>query len=70
MSDTCTWKEQATELHYPTFETECGRIYFFADGGPIDNEVEQCPYCGRDVVEELAPAVRQKGLTMDQEHWL
>jgi hypothetical protein len=29
-----------------TWDTECGEVWQFMDGGPVDNDVEFCPYCG------------------------
>ena len=46
---TCTWEQDEWHGHW---ETECEHIFEFTDGGPLENEMVYCPYCGRKIKEE------------------
>lgn len=42
MSTACTWRENEDGQ----WETACGRVWEFNDGGPADNHCRFCFYCG------------------------
>jgi hypothetical protein len=47
----CTWTKSA-DLHMPdTFNSSCGVVWTFTDGGPGENNVRFCPGCGSKVVK-------------------
>lgn len=41
----CTWTHENHEGDY--WETDCGETFAFIDGGPRENKMQFCPYCGR-----------------------
>ena len=45
---TCTW----TENEDGVYETNCGNLFVFNDGGPVENDFRYCPYCGRELREQ------------------
>ena len=45
---TCTW----TEDEDGNWETECGDMFAFIDGGPVANNCKYCPYCERQLREK------------------
>ena len=44
----CRWKEEDQGESWSTF---CGNAWSFFDGGPTDNKVVYCPFCGRKLRE-------------------
>ena len=34
------------------WESACGNAFVFAAGGPVENEMAWCPYCGKKLEEE------------------
>jgi hypothetical protein len=46
---TCTWTEDSEG----TWQTECGDAFVFTDGGPVENSVRYCCYCGKCI--EIKP---------------
>lgn len=43
---TCQWSlEENGEEEY--WHTSCDHDFFFLEGGPADNELKFCPYCGK-----------------------
>ena len=44
---TCNWSED--EDGY--WETECGDMHCFLDGGPTENKYQFCPYCRGEIIE-------------------
>ena len=49
----CGWK-CAGEFDPDTWETNCGHAWTFVDGGPKDNNVNFCMYCGNKVAAQEA----------------
>ena len=49
MSDTtyCPWTEVVGHWSDGHWETGCGEAFNFFDGGPIENRMNYCPYCGK-----------------------
>jgi len=43
----CIWAEDADG----NWETSCGEMHCFFNGGVEDNEYRHCPYCGRRIEE-------------------
>ena len=48
---TCHWQLTDPDFDSNTFETECGKMWTFVDGGVEDNGLKYCPYCGGKVDE-------------------
>jgi predicted RNA-binding Zn-ribbon protein involved in translation (DUF1610 family) len=42
---TCDWAENQDGA----YETSCGEIFEFTNGGPKDNKFTHCPYCGKEL---------------------
>ncbi len=43
---TCEWKVH-DDVHMPgTYETECGQLWSFVDGGLNENKTRYCHHCG------------------------
>lgn len=50
---TCTWT-QHDDVHMPsTYETECGALWSFVEGGPSENKTKFCHGCGGLVCEPI-----------------
>ena len=47
---TCTWTEQDDQDMPGTYESSCGEIWSFIDGGVKENRVTYCHHCGGKVV--------------------
>jgi len=44
----CKWTMDDSTFDYEEFwETECGNEFCFIEGGPEDNGMKYCPYCGK-----------------------
>jgi len=48
MNDICTWELEDT--FFSVWESECGILYQFIEGGPKDNGHNYCHYCGKKLV--------------------
>ena len=51
----CKWDLQLCKWEFDkwdeAYETDCGQYWVFTDGGPAENNVRFCHYCGRKVRE-------------------
>ena len=54
-SATCHWScpEPEDDAYW---ETDCGLVWEFQEGGPRENDVRFCPKCGRRLVVDEPPA--------------
>ena len=43
----CVW----TEDEDGNYETDCGQMFCFIEGGPTDNGMKFCCYCGKPLKE-------------------
>ena len=48
---TCEWTE-VSHNDYIFWETECRNAFQFINGGPSENHMKYCPYCGKKIVEK------------------
>lgn len=48
---TCQWAEDADGS---AWETSCRKRFLLNDGGPADNGLKFCPFCGKPLVEVTA----------------
>ena len=49
---TCEWSEEDPWGAMPdTWKTACGNLFSFTEGGPTENEVKFCCYCGKRLAE-------------------
>ncbi len=47
----CIWT-QSEDPHMPdTWESDCGAVWTFTEGGPKDNDMKFCPNCGKPTIE-------------------
>ena len=46
----CSWKYDAMYEHW---ETSCRNLYCFMEGGPEENRMKFCPYCGKRIVRAI-----------------
>ena len=49
----CEW-HAPPEWEQDYWETACGEAFCFTDGGPSDNRMRFCPYCGGELIEVQA----------------
>ena len=42
----CQW----TEPENGPWETQCGEVFEFIDGGPVENDQHYCGYCGGKLI--------------------
>ena len=47
MNQICTWTRDSGWDAEDVWETACGEAYVFLDGGPADNKMRFCGYCGK-----------------------
>ena len=52
---TCTWTEQDDKDMPCTYESSCGEMWSFIDGGVKENRVTYCHHCGGKVVLAASP---------------
>lgn len=52
---TCDWKQE-TDHDCDYWDTACGEAFQFNDGGPRENKMQFCPYCGRAIAARRARA--------------
>jgi len=48
--DGCQWA-QDSDADSDTWATKCGHYFTLNEGGPTDNGMRYCCYCGRPLVE-------------------
>ena len=46
---TCEWTQE--DWDGDTWGADCGAVWSFIDGGPVDNQMKFCPVCGLPLVE-------------------
>ena len=51
MLDKDVWCDWTYDENYDTWETTCGHAHCFMDGGPNENHMKFCPYCGKKLKE-------------------
>ena len=49
MNNFCQW----TQDRENNYETSCEHIFCIIEGTPTENDMLFCPYCGKDIVQEL-----------------
>lgn len=50
MSDTCTWSQEDHESE--VYHSSCRKSFMFNDGGPVQNGLKFCCYCGKPLIED------------------
>ena len=53
----CTW----TEDNNGAWETECGHVFEIVEGGPVENDMQHCCFCGRVLIERRKSLYRGPG---------
>ena len=48
----CSWHQE--DVDDDMWQTQCGHYFVFNEGGPVDNEFEHCPFCGKHIDEHTA----------------
>lgn len=59
----CGWTNTDAE-DGDVFDTGCGQMFQFNEGGPLENSFTACPYCGRPlrvIVDDPLPAPPSEG---------
>ena len=51
----CKWMPYDDDFIPGTYESQCGELWSFIDGGPAENRVKYCHGCGKPVVLEDKP---------------
>lgn len=50
---TCVWSQCSyADLDSNNWQTDCGNNFCLFDGGPKDNQMEYCCYCGKPLIEK------------------
>jgi len=57
--ESCTWTEQDDKDMPGTYESSCGEMWSFIDGGVKENRVTYCHHCGGKVVLAASPQEQQ-----------
>ncbi len=52
---TCKWTEDGDEWESVAWDTDCGEKFMFLDGGPFQNHIKFCCYCGAKVQSVPTP---------------
>jgi len=60
--DYCTWDDTPEY-----WESDCGMLWVFTDGGPTENQMRYCPGCGRRVLDATAPADTVPQIVVDSQ---
>ncbi len=47
----CTWAQDDDEDEDGSWATSCGQYFTIIDGGPLDNRMRFCCYCGKPIKE-------------------
>jgi|SRR3989339_234568 hypothetical protein len=52
--DKCVWKINHENDMYigETWDTNCGNVFQFMEGGIEENNFKHCPYCGKTIQEQ------------------
>jgi hypothetical protein len=48
LPDACGWAEDSDGS---AWETSCRKLFILNDGGPAENGMNFCPFCGKALVE-------------------
>lgn len=48
---TCVWKQSHHHADERNWSTACGQEFTFIEGGPTENEMVFCCYCGRTILQ-------------------
>ena len=51
-SKPCEWQQEDSEHMPDTWRSDCGVLWSFIDGGPIDNDMKHCCGCGAKLKEK------------------
>jgi hypothetical protein len=52
-SETCKWTFDSVEWEANKWDSDCGESYYFVDGGPDENKMKFCCYCGKSLIETV-----------------
>jgi len=47
---TCEWRQSDLWDTPDVWETECGNMFYFGDGKPLEDGIDYCCYCGKKIV--------------------
>ena len=47
MNASCTWKQD--EDYGDSWATKCCEMFVLNDGGPAENKMRFCPFCGKPI---------------------
>jgi len=48
----CQWQREDDDHMPDTWRSDCGVLWTFSDGGPVDNEMKYCCGCGAMLLEK------------------
>ena len=49
-SEVCFWTPDAG-YDYIAYDSQCGKSWVLEDGGPKENDMQYCPFCGKLLVQ-------------------
>jgi len=47
---TCEWRGASLWESEGVWDTECGHTFYFGEGGPCEDGIDYCCYCGKKIV--------------------
>jgi hypothetical protein len=50
----CQWQREDDDHMPDTWRSDCGVLWTFTDGGPVDNDMKYCCGCGAKLQERNA----------------
>lgn len=53
-SKPCAWQQEDSEHMPDTWRSDCGVLWTFTDGGPVENDMKHCCGCGAKLREKNA----------------
>lgn len=57
MTDICFWRK--TDFDSDVWETECNMAFTVLDGTPIENGMNYCCFCGRELEESTIEIIEE-----------
>jgi hypothetical protein len=55
-AETCMWTLEWSVKNETVYKTTCGNTFHFKKGGPVENLMRFCPYCGGGISQDAVGA--------------
>jgi len=53
--EACVWAQEDAWDMADTYNTQCGQCFTFIDGGPCEDGINFCCYCGKEIERHDVP---------------